>query len=88
MAENYSAQVVHRAARNPRTLYRSISDKIFTLPDDYLVYVGHNYEGILQSSVGEEKKYNPRLTKSEEEFVKIMKELNLDYPKQIGARLI
>ncbi|KIH56909.1 metallo-beta-lactamase domain protein [Ancylostoma duodenale] len=68
---------------NPRTLYRSISDKIFTLPDDYLVYVGHNYEGILQSSVGEEKKYNPRLTKSEEDFVKIMKELNLDYPKQI-----
>ncbi|EYC26315.1 hypothetical protein Y032_0010g1083 [Ancylostoma ceylanicum] len=72
---------------NPRTLYRSISDKIFTLPDDYIVYVGHNYEGILQSSVGEEKKYNPRLTKSEDEFVKIMKELNLDYPKQIERAL-
>ncbi|VDL66382.1 unnamed protein product [Nippostrongylus brasiliensis] len=36
---------------NAHTLYRSIKDKIFTLPDDFIVYVGHNYDGILQTSV-------------------------------------
>ncbi|VDO85805.1 unnamed protein product [Heligmosomoides polygyrus] len=69
---------------NARTLYRSIWDKIFTLPDDFIVYVGHNYDGLLQTSIGEEKRLNPRLTKSEEEFVGIMDNLKLDYPKQIG----
>ncbi|KJH44848.1 metallo-beta-lactamase domain protein [Dictyocaulus viviparus] len=71
---------------NARTLYRSIWDKIFTLPDDFMVYVGHNYNGILQTSVrsiDEEKRLNPRLTKSEDEFVHIMENLNLEYPKQI-----
>lgn len=42
-------------------------------------------QGFLQTSVGEEKKYNPRLTKSLEEFVYIMKNLKLSYPKQIGS---
>ncbi|CAJ0602772.1 unnamed protein product [Cylicocyclus nassatus] len=68
---------------DPRKLYRSIWDKIFTLPDDFIVYVGHNYEGILQTSIGEEKRLNPRLTKNEEEFVKIMQNLKLAHPKQI-----
>ncbi|KAK6748159.1 hypothetical protein RB195_001030 [Necator americanus] len=72
---------------NARTLYRSIWDKLFTLPDDFTVYVGHNYDGILQTSIAEEKKYNPRLTKSEEEFVNIMSNLNLPYPKQIDRAL-
>lgn len=38
--------------------------------------------------MAEEKKYNPRLTKNLEEFVKIMKNLNLPYPKQIGYLLL
>ena len=41
-------------------------------------------EGHTQSSIGEEKKHNPRLTKSREEFMKIMADLKLSYPKQIG----
>lgn len=38
----------------------------------------------MDSTVMEEKKFNPRLTKSKEEFVQIMKNLNLAYPAQIG----
>jgi|LakMenEpi03Aug12_release.lakeMendotaPanAssembly.Ray.scaffolds.fasta_scaffold233033_1 hypothetical protein len=41
-------------------------------------------EGILDTTVSEEKRFNPRLTKSKEEFVEIMKNLNLAYPAQIG----
>ncbi|CAL2039800.1 unnamed protein product [Caenorhabditis brenneri] len=70
---------------NSSALYDSVHKKIFTLPEDYLIYVGHNYDGILQTSVWEEKNLNPRLTKSKEEFVEFMKNLKLDYPKQIDA---
>lgn len=40
--------------------------------------------GQMNSTIGEEKKHNPRLTKSREEFVQIMADLKLCYPKQIG----
>lgn len=70
-----------------RKLYRSVWEKLFTLPDDFIVYVGHNYDGILQTSIAEEKRFNPRLTKSEDEFVRIMENLKLDYPKQIDRAL-
>lgn len=40
--------------------------------------------GQLESTVWEEKNYNPRLTKSLEEFVELMDNLNLPYPKKIG----
>ena len=40
--------------------------------------------GQMNSTIGEEKKHNPRLTKSREEFVQIMADLKLNYPKQIG----
>ncbi|PIO62175.1 hypothetical protein TELCIR_16278 [Teladorsagia circumcincta] len=46
--------------------------------------IGHNYDGLLQTSVAEEKRFNPRMTKSEDEFVELMGKLNLEYPKQIG----
>uniref|UniRef100_A0A0N5BSC3 Persulfide dioxygenase ETHE1, mitochondrial n=1 Tax=Strongyloides papillosus TaxID=174720 RepID=A0A0N5BSC3_STREA len=64
-------------------LYKSITEKIFKLPEHYNVYPGHDYNGVHNSTIREEKKYNPRLTKSLEEFVEIMKNLNLDKPKQI-----
>lgn len=67
------------------TLYQSVHEQIFSLPDDTEVYPGHDYRGFLKSTVGEEKRVNPRLGggKSQEEFVQIMKELNLALPKQI-----
>jgi len=68
-----------------RKLYRSVHDKLFTLPDDTLVYPGHDYKGRTVTSVGEEKRLNPRLGggKTEEQFVLIMQSLKLAYPKKI-----
>ncbi|KAM3960258.1 persulfide dioxygenase ETHE1, mitochondrial isoform 1-T1 [Aphomia sociella] len=65
-------------------LYKSVHQKIFTLPDHYTLYPAHDYKGLTATTVGEEKKYNPRLTKSMEDFVGIMNNLNLPYPKMIG----
>ncbi|CAO4373212.1 unnamed protein product [Caenorhabditis nigoni] len=70
---------------NPSTLFDSVHKQIFSLPEDYVIYVGHNYDGILQTTVWEEKNLNPRLTKSKEDFVKFMKDMKLPYPKQIDA---
>ena len=68
-----------------RTLYRSIQEKIFTLPDDTIIWPGHDYRGMSFSSVGEEKRHNPRVGsgKTEDEFVEIMEALNLPAPKKL-----
>ncbi len=68
-----------------RRLYRSIHTRIFTLPDHTLVYPGHDYRGHTVSTVGEEKRFNPRVGggKTEEEFVEIMANLSLAQPKRI-----
>eukprot|EP01036_Dinobryon_divergens_P024863 gene24863-33352_t len=66
------------------TLYRAVHQKLFSvLPDGCLVYPAHDYKGFSCSSILEERTLNPRLTKSEEEFVQIMDNLNLPYPKKI-----
>jgi sulfur dioxygenase len=67
------------------TLYRSVHDKIFALPDDALVYPGHDYQQRRVSSVGQERGRNPRLGggKSVDEFVAIMAALNLPRPKKM-----
>jgi len=68
-------------------LYRSIREKIFTLPDACLLYPGHDYRGLTVTSVREEKSYNPRLglPKTEAEFAHCMANLNLAYPKKIDV---
>ncbi|CAK1543216.1 unnamed protein product [Leptosia nina] len=70
-----------------QTLYKSVHERIFTLPDHFTLYPAHDYKGLTATSVGEEKKYNPRLTKSLEEFVKIMDNLNLPYPRKIDESI-
>eukprot|EP00752_Nemacystus_decipiens_P013829 g12278.t1 len=65
------------------TLYSSVMSNIFTLPNDCVVYPAHDYKGRHSSTVGEEKQYNPRLTKPVEEFVSIMAKLNLPKPARI-----
>ena len=64
-------------------LYRSVRERIFPLPDDCLVYPGHDYRGVTASSVGEEKKYNPRLALAigEADFAGYMTNLGLAHPK-------
>lgn len=66
-----------------KKLYQSVHQQIFTLPGHCLIYPAHDYKGQTVSSVDEEKKFNPRLTKSLEEFVKIMDNLNLPKPAKI-----
>ncbi|XP_053980200.1 persulfide dioxygenase ETHE1, mitochondrial [Hylaeus anthracinus] len=64
-------------------LYKSVHTKIFTLPANYRLYPAHDYNGRTVTTVAEEKAFNPRLTKSLNEFVDIMNNLNLPYPKMI-----
>ncbi|XP_002740125.1 persulfide dioxygenase ETHE1, mitochondrial-like [Saccoglossus kowalevskii] len=64
-------------------LYDGVRGKILSLPPTTLLYPGHDYTGRTVTTVDEELKYNRRLTKSKEEFIDIMKNLNLDPPKQI-----
>lgn len=67
------------------TLYHSIQNKFFNLPDETLVYPGHDYEERHVTTIGQEKKRNPRLCcgKRKDEFVAIMDGLNLPYPRKI-----
>ncbi len=69
-----------------RTLFRSVRGQIFSLPDECLVYPGHDYRGLTMTSVGEEKLYNPRLAESigEGDFVGYMGHLGLAHPKQMA----
>ncbi len=64
--------------------WESITQKIFSLPDETLVYPAHDYKGWLVSSVFEEKHFNPRLAgKTEAEYVDIMNSLDLPDPKMM-----
>jgi glyoxylase-like metal-dependent hydrolase (beta-lactamase superfamily II) len=67
------------------TLYRSIHNKFFSLPDDTLVYPCHDYENRFVSTIAQEKQRNPRLgnNKSMAEFVAIMENMDLPYPRKI-----
>lgn len=67
-----------------KTLYDSIVQRLFTLPDETLVYPGHDYNGRRVSCIGQERAINPRLAgKTREEFIHIMNNLNLPKPKLI-----
>jgi sulfur dioxygenase len=68
-------------------LYQSVHKQIFSLPEDTLVYPGHDYRGRTCTTVGEEKLFNPQVTITESEFIEIMANLNLAYPKKIDASL-
>jgi glyoxylase-like metal-dependent hydrolase (beta-lactamase superfamily II)/rhodanese-related sulfurtransferase len=67
-----------------RELYRSITRRLFTLPEATLVFPAHDYKGCTQSSIGAEKATNPRLAgHNEDEFVALMASLGLARPKKI-----
>lgn len=69
---------------NSGTMYDHITQRLFTLPDETLVYPGHDYRGFTVSTIKEEKLYNPRfLDKNRESFIELMDNLNLPKPKKI-----
>jgi len=70
---------------NPQALYQSVHTQIYSLPDDAIIYPGHDYKGHHSTTVAEEKAHNPRLKTaiSEEQFVAIMNNLNLGLPKKL-----
>lgn len=71
-------------AGDTATLYKSITEELFSLADETIVYPGHDYNERWVSSIGQEKLTNPRLAgKSLAEFTKIMDNLNLPMPKLI-----
>jgi len=65
-------------------LYDSITQRLFTLPDETLVYPGHDYRGHTVSTIGEEKRWNPRLAnRDRDSFIQLMASLNLPNPQKI-----
>lgn len=69
---------------NPGDLYDAITQRLFTLPGDTLVYPGHDYKGRWVSNIQQERLSNQRLAgKSRDQFIEIMNNLNLPNPKLI-----
>jgi glyoxylase-like metal-dependent hydrolase (beta-lactamase superfamily II) len=69
-----------------RAQYHSLFGRLLTLPDDTLVYPGHDYKGWTVSTIGEEKAHNPRLQVStEREYVELMAKLRLPNPRQMDV---
>lgn len=70
---------------DPRAMFRAVHDRIFTLPDTCLLYPAHDYRGLSVTSVGEERRFNPRLGGElcEEDFTVYMTNLRLPHPRQI-----
>ena len=65
-----------------RAQYDSIFNRLLKLPDETMVFPAHDYKGDTVSTIGEEKRYNPRLqVRSIDEYVELMDNLNLPNPK-------
>lgn len=66
------------------TQYDSITGKLFELPDDTLVFPGHDYRGNTQSTIGEEKQHNPRIAgRSREQYMALMDNIEFPLPSKI-----
>eukprot|EP01100_Stratorugosa_tubuloviscum_P007606 TRINITY_DN3149_c0_g2_i1.p1 TRINITY_DN3149_c0_g2~~TRINITY_DN3149_c0_g2_i1.p1 ORF type:complete len:406 (+),score=187.55 TRINITY_DN3149_c0_g2_i1:126-1220(+) len=77
------------AGGDPAQSYDSIQNKLFTLPDETIVYPGHDYRGNSSSTIGHEKKTNARVGngKTKEEYIQIMNNLGLPLPEKIMEAL-
>ena len=70
---------------DPGQLYDSLTRVLFALPDETRVYPAHDYHGMTSSTIGEEKRHHPRLAgRSRDEFISIMKNLDLPPPKRLA----
>jgi len=69
---------------NSKDSYHSIFDKLLKLPEETLLYPGHDYNGEKVSTIEKEKKFNPRLqVKNVDEYIEIMSNLNLSKPEMM-----
>ncbi len=67
------------------TLYDTVTQRLFTLPENTLVYPAHDYKGRTVSTIGEEKRLNPRFAdRSRDQFIAIMSHQGLSYPKKMN----
>ena len=65
-----------------RAQYDSLFGRLLKLPDETMVFPAHDYKGDTVSTIGEEKRFNPRLqVKSVEDYIELMNNLNLPNPK-------
>src|ERR1700742_733070 len=70
----------------PRAQYDSIVNRLLRLPDETMVFPAHDYKGDTVSTIGEEKRCNPRLqVKSVDEYAALMNGLNLSNPKMMDV---
>ena len=73
---------------NSKDAYNSLFNNLLKLPEETLVYPGHDYNGKFSSTIGNEKKFNPRLqVKSVDEYIEIMSNLNLSKPEMIDINV-
>jgi glyoxylase-like metal-dependent hydrolase (beta-lactamase superfamily II)/rhodanese-related sulfurtransferase len=72
---------------DPHVMFRAVHNQIFTLPEACLLYPAHDYRGLTVTSVGEERRFNPRLGGElcEGDFTGYMTNLRLPHPKQIDV---
>ena len=72
---------------DPGAMFRSVREQIFSLPDSCLLYPAHDYRGLTVTSVGEERRFNPRLggEAGEGDFTGYMKNLRLAHPKKMDV---
>ncbi len=72
----------------PEQLFNSIHNKLFALPDTTRIFPGHDYNGLTASTIGEEKRFNPRLQiRQPDAFMAHMNQLNLAPPKYLNEAL-
>ena len=73
---------------NPKDAYNSIFNKLLKLPEETLLYPAHDYKGEKVSTIGKEKKHNPRLqVNSVDEYIDIMNNLDLKKPIEIETNV-
>lgn len=71
---------------DPGTSWDSITNTLFRLPDETMLYPAHDYKGWTKSSIGEERRHNPRLAgKTRAQYIEIMQNLDLPDPKMMDV---
>lgn len=72
------------AGGNPGDQFDSITQKLFRLPDETLVFPAHDYRGNSHSTIGDERRFNPRVSgRTKEAYVELMNNLGLSLPDKI-----